>query len=122
MVLAAADLESPLDSEKIKPVNPKRNQPWLSIGRTDAEAPVLWPPDVKRWLIGKDPDAGKDWGQEEKEKTEDETVGPHHWLDMSLSKLQETVKDGEVWRAESMTSQRAGAGLATERQQPPGAA
>ena len=59
--------ESPMDSKDIKPVNPKENQPWIFSGRTDAEAPILWPPDTKRWVIGKDPDAGKDWGQKEKE-------------------------------------------------------
>ena len=66
----------------IKPVNPKGNQSWIFIGRTDAEAeaPILWSPDVKSWLISKDPDAGKDWGQEEKGMTEDEMVGWHHWL------------------------------------------
>ena len=69
-------------SKEIKQVSPKRNQPWLFIGRTDtkAEAPILWPPDVKSWLTGKDPDAGKGWGQEEKGTTEDEMVGWHHWL------------------------------------------
>ena len=69
-------LESPLDTKEIKPVHPKGNQPWIFIGRThaEAEAPILWPPDVKRWLIGKDPDAGKDWRQEEKGMTEDEMV------------------------------------------------
>ena len=66
--------EGPLDFKESKPVNPKGNQPWIFIGRTDteAEAPILWPPDAKGWLIGKDPDAGKDWGQEEKGTTEDE--------------------------------------------------
>ena len=75
-------LESPLDSKEIKPVNPKGNQPWIFIGRTDveAEASILWLPDVKSQLIGKDSDAGKDWGWEEKEVTEDEMVGWHHWL------------------------------------------
>ena len=70
-------LASPLDSKEIKPVHPKGNQPWIFIGRTDAEAeaPILWPPDAKGWLIGKDPDAEKDWGQEEKGSTEDEMVG-----------------------------------------------
>ena len=68
-------LESPLDSKEIKPVNPKRNQSWIFIGKTDAETPILWPPDAKNWLIGKDPDAGKDWRQEEKGMTEDEIVG-----------------------------------------------
>ena len=68
-------LESPLDSKEIKPVNPKGNQPWILIGRTDAEAPILWPPDVKSWLIGKDPDAGKDLRQKEKREAEDEMLG-----------------------------------------------
>jgi len=69
-------LESPLNSTEIKPVNPKGNQPWIFIGRTDAEAeaPILWLPDEKSQLIGKDPDAGKDWGQEEKRAVEDEMV------------------------------------------------
>ena len=73
-------LESPLDCKEIKPVHPKGNQSWIFIGRTDAEAetPILWPPNVKNWLIGKDPDAGKDWRQEEKGMTEDEIVGRHH--------------------------------------------
>ena len=72
-----------LDCKEIKPVNPKGNQSWIFIGRTDAEAetPVLWPPDVKKWLTGKDPDAGKDWRWEEKGTTEDEMVGWHHQLD-----------------------------------------
>ena len=70
-------LESPLDSNEIKPVNPKGNQLWIFIGRTDAKDPILWPPDSKSRLIGKDPDAGKDWGQEEKGVTEDEMVGWH---------------------------------------------
>ena len=70
-------LESPLESKEIKPVNPKGNQPWIFIKRTDAEAeaPVLWPPDAKSWLTGKDPDAGKDWKQKEKRVAEDEMVG-----------------------------------------------
>ena len=70
--------ESPLDYKEIKPVNPKGNQYWKFTGRTDAEALILWPPDLKNWLIGKDPDAGQDWRQEEKEMTEDEMVGWHH--------------------------------------------
>ena len=75
-------LESPLDSKEIKPVSPKGNQHTIFTGRTDAEAkaPILWPPDVKSWLTGKDPDAGKDWRQKEKGTTEDEMVGWHHWL------------------------------------------
>ena len=74
--------DSPLDCKEIQPVNPKGNQAWIFIGRTDAgaEAPILWPPDAKSQLIGKDSDAGKDWGQEEKGVTEDEMVGWHHWL------------------------------------------
>ena len=71
-------LESPLGSKEIKPVNPKGNQPWVFLGRTDAEAPILWPPHAKSWLIGKDPDAGRAWGQEEKGMTEDEMAGWHH--------------------------------------------
>ena len=72
--------ESPLDSKEIQPVNPKVNQPWIFIERIDAEAsaPILWPPDVKSWLFGKDPKADKDWGQEDKRMTEDEIVGWHH--------------------------------------------
>ena len=75
----------PLDCKEIKPVNPKGNQSWLFIkdceAEAEAEAPILWPPDLKDWLIGKDPDARKDWRQEEKGTTEDETVGWHHRLD-----------------------------------------
>ena len=75
--------ESPLDCKEIQPVHPKGDQSWVFIGRTDVEAetPILWPRDTKSWLIGKDLDAGKDWGQEEKGSTEDEMVGCHHWLD-----------------------------------------
>ena len=75
-------LESPLDCKEIQPVHPKGNQSWIFIGRTnvEAETPILWSPDVKSWLIWKDPDAGKDWGQEEKGTTEDEMIGWHHQL------------------------------------------
>ena len=75
-------LESPLDNKEIQPIHPKGNQSWIFIGRMDVEAetPILWLPDVKIWLFWKDPDAGKDWRQEEKGMTEDETVGGHHWL------------------------------------------
>ena len=75
-------LESPLDCKEIQPVHLEGDQSWVFIGRTDAEAetPILWAPNEKSWLIGKDPDAGKDWGQEEKGTTEDEMVGWHHWL------------------------------------------
>ena len=79
-VMLEKTLESPLDFKEIQPAHPKGNQPWIFIGRTDAEAPDLWPPDVKSWLIWKDPDAGKDWGQEKKKMTEDEMVGWHHRL------------------------------------------
>ena len=81
-VLLEKALENPLDCKKIQPVHPKGNQSWLFTGRTDAEAeaPSLWPPDAKSWLIWKDPDAGKDWRQEEKGTTEDEMVGWHHRL------------------------------------------
>ena len=75
-------LESPFDCKEIQPVHPTGDQSWVFTGRTDADAetPILWPPDVKSWLTGKDPDAGKDWGQEEKRMTEVEMVGWHHQL------------------------------------------
>ena len=81
-VVLGKTLRSPLDCKEIQPVHPKGDQPWVFIGRTDVEAetPKLWPPDVKNWLVGKDPDAGRDWGQEEKGTTEDEMAGWHHWL------------------------------------------
>ena len=89
-------LDSPLDSMEIKPVNPKGNQPWIFIFTDDkAEAPILWLPDVKSWLIGKNPDAGKDWGQEEKGTTEDEKVGWHHWLSGHEFELTLGVGDGQ---------------------------
>ena len=82
-VVLEKTLESPLDCKEIQPVHPKGDQSWVFIGRTDVEAetPVLWPPDMRSWLIGKDPDDGKDWGQEEEGMTEDEMVGWHHQLD-----------------------------------------
>ena len=81
-VVLEKTLENPLDSKEIKPVNPKENQFWIFIGRTDAEAetPIPWSPDAKNWLIWKNPDAGKDWRQEEKGMTEDEMAGWHHQL------------------------------------------
>ena len=93
IVVLEKTLESALDCKEIQPVNAKENQPW--IGRTDAEAeaPVLWPPDVKSWLIWKDPDAGKDWGKEEKGAAEDEMVGLHHWLDGH--EFEQTLGDSE---------------------------
>ena len=82
IVVLEKTLESPLDSKEIKPVNTKGNQPWIFIGRTaaEAEAPILWPSDANSRLIGKDPNVGKDWRQDEKGMTEDEMVGWHHWL------------------------------------------
>ena len=101
-VLLEKTLESPLNCKEIIPVNPKRNQHWIFIGRTDTEGNLqcFWPPDANSWLTGKDPDAWKVWRPEEKGMTEDEMVGWHQWLkDMTLNKLQETAKDKEVWRA-----------------------
>ena len=89
-VVLEKTLESTLDCKEIQPVHPKGNQSWVFIERTDieAETPILWPPDVKSWLIGKDPDTGKDWAQKEKGMTEDE-----------MGELQELVMDREAWRA-----------------------
>ena len=101
-VVLEKTLESPLYCKEIQPVHPKGNQSLIFIGRTDAEAenPILWPAAVTSWLIGKEPDAGRDWGQEEKGTTEDEMVGwHHHSMDMSFSKLQELVIDREACRA-----------------------
>ena len=99
IVMLEKALLSLLDFKGIKRVNPKGNQPWILIGRTDAETPILWPPDVKNWLLGKDPDAGKDWRQEEKGTTEDEMVGWYHYSYICLSKLQELVMDRKAWHA-----------------------
>ena len=96
-VVLEETLESPLDCKEIQPVHPKGNQSWIFIGRTDAEAeaPILWLPDAKNWLIGKDPDAGKDWRREEKGTTEDENVGWHHWLDGHEFEQVPGVDDGQ---------------------------
>ena len=87
------DFWESLDSKEIKPVNPKGNRCWIFIGRTDAETLILWPPDAKNQLIGKDPDTGKDWRQDEKGTTEDETVGWHHWF--NGHELRQTLGDGK---------------------------
>ena len=96
-VVLEKTLESPLDCKEIKLVHPKINQSWMFTGRTDVEAetPVLWPPDAKNWLIGKDPDAGTDWRQEEKGTTEDEMVGWHHRLDGHEFEQAPGVDDGQ---------------------------
>ena len=101
IVVLEKTLETPLDSKEIKPVNSKGNQPWIFIGRTDAEAetPILWPSDMKNWLIWKDPDAGKDWRREEKGMTEDEMVGWHLWLNGHEFEQIPGDKDREAWSA-----------------------
>ena len=109
-------LESPLECKEIQPVHPKGNQSRIFIGRTDAEAetPILWPPDVKNWLIWKDPDAGKDWRQEEKGMTEDEMVGWHYRLDGHEFEHAPGIDDGQGsqaccspwgWKESDMTEQ-----------------
>ena len=115
-VVLEKTLESPLDSKEIKLVSLKGNQPWIFIGRTDAEAeaPTLWPPDAKSWLIGKDPDAGKDWREEEKGMTEEEMAGWHHWL--SGCEFEQTWGDSDdtAWLA---ADHGVGHDLVTEQQQ-----
>ena len=96
-VVLEKTLESPLDCKEIQPVHPKGNQSWVFIGKTDAEAetPILWPPHAKSWLIGKDPNARRDWGQEEKGTTEDEMAGWHHRLDVHEFEWTLGVGDGQ---------------------------
>ena len=101
-VMLEKTLESPLDCKEIQPVHPKGNQSWIFIERivAEAEAPILWPPDAKNWLIGKDTDAGKDWRQEEKGTTEDEMVGWYHQLDgHEFEQALGAVLDREAWCA-----------------------
>ena len=97
IVVLEKTLESPLDCKEIQPVHPKGNQSWIFIGKTDVEAetPILWPPDAKSWLIWEDPDAGKDWRQEEKRMTEDEMVGWHHRLNRHEFEYTPGVGDGQ---------------------------
>ena len=118
-VVLEMTLESPLDCKEIQPVHPKGDQSWIYIGRTDVEAetPVLWPPDTKSWLICKDPDAGKDWRQEEKGKTEDEMVEWPHQLDGHEFEWTPGVGDGQGGLAcdgQSIVSQRVGHDWVTE--------
>ena len=100
-VVLEKTLGSPSDCKEIQPVHSVEDQPWDFFGRNDAkaEAPVLWPPHAKSWLIGKDSDAGKDWGQEEKGTTKDEMDGITDSVDVSLSELREMVMDRKAWRA-----------------------
>ena len=103
----AGEDESPLDSKEIKPVNSKGNQPWIFIGKSDAEDPIFWSPDSKVWLIGKDLDAGKHWRQEDKAVTEDEVVGWHHRLNRRESESTLGGSEGQG-SLRSLGSHRAG--------------
>ena len=96
-VVLEKTLESPLDCKEIQWVHPKGNQSWIFIGRTDAEAPILWPPDATSWLTAKDPNAVKDWRQEAKRTTEDEMVGWHYWLDGY--EFEQALRAGDGWEA-----------------------
>ena len=107
-VVLEKTLKCPLDCKEIQPVNPKRNQPWIFIGRTgaEAEAPILWPPDAKSRFIGKDPDVGKDWRQEEKGTTEDEMVGWHHRLSANSGRWWRTGRPGVLHAARGAAKSR----------------
>ena len=110
-VVLEKTLERPVDWKEIKPFYSKENQPWIFIGRTDeeAEAPILWPCDVKSWLTGNDPDVGKDWGQDEKRETEEEMVWWHHWLyGYKFVQYLREVKDRKPGMLQPMGSQRVG--------------
>ena len=117
-VVLEKTLESPLDSKEIRPVNPKRNQPWLFLGRTDPEALILWTPDTKSWLIGKDCDAGKDWGQEEKGNDR----GWDSWMASVTQRTWVWANSRRWWRMgkpgmlQSIGSQRVRCNLVTEQQ------
>ena len=112
-VVLEKTLESALDCKEIKPVNLKGNQLWIFTGRTDTEAetPILWPPDVKSGLTGKDPDAGEDWGQEEKRTTDDEMVGRHHWH--NGHEFEQTLEDSEGQESPACCSSWGGKGSDT---------
>ena len=117
-VVLEKTLESPLDCKDIQPVHPKGDQSWVFIGRTDAETetPILWSPDTKSWLIGKDPDAGEDWRQEEKGLTEDKTVGWYHWLNAhEFEQARRQRRTGKPGVLQSLGSQRVRHDLATEQ-------
>ena len=116
-VVLEKTLESPSDCKEIQPIHPKGDQSWVFIGETDAKAetPVLWPPDAESWLIWKDPDAGKDWGREEKGTTEDEVIGWHQWQNGHEFGWTLGVGNGQgSWRAEVHGLQRVGQDWVTE--------